>query len=284
MTISVTCQRCKATYRVGDALAGKKVRCRSCSGAISVPIEPDEEPYELQPPPMPAAPMPPWSSPTASAQPAQPATPSFPGVTVISQSPPAAAGAWQTPAARPAPRATQPRRMAPVRDYSGMLKTAILVLLLLLFVGAVAGFYGYREWSRPAVQLEVRVIGSPNDRQVQGEVEEVINKQLRAQGWAVRSSSPCKVVVEIKREGQKTYISRQFHTQVQLDDVGWTIEMTEGKNSLFSRRDAYVETADTVFASYKDWGNDPMEKVRMRPYRKIVESMGGLEFPKPPGK
>src|SRR4051812_1500809 len=37
MPIDVVCPGCHHLYRVGDHMAGKKVRCKECSAAITVP-------------------------------------------------------------------------------------------------------------------------------------------------------------------------------------------------------------------------------------------------------
>jgi predicted Zn finger-like uncharacterized protein len=38
MPISVTCPKCQATYRLADDMAGKKLKCQKCNGAITVPL------------------------------------------------------------------------------------------------------------------------------------------------------------------------------------------------------------------------------------------------------
>jgi predicted Zn finger-like uncharacterized protein len=46
MPIQVTCPECRATLRVRDDLAGKKVKCPRCAHALAVPG--DEEPEEAE--------------------------------------------------------------------------------------------------------------------------------------------------------------------------------------------------------------------------------------------
>ena len=41
MTISVQCE-CGKRYKVGDDKAGKRIKCRECGGAVSIPVRDDE--------------------------------------------------------------------------------------------------------------------------------------------------------------------------------------------------------------------------------------------------
>ena len=38
MPISVECPSCRATFRVGDELAGKRGRCAACKASLTVPV------------------------------------------------------------------------------------------------------------------------------------------------------------------------------------------------------------------------------------------------------
>ena len=44
MTIKIKCRKCEAKFRVKDAAAGRRVKCRECGVPIKVPLpRPDEE-------------------------------------------------------------------------------------------------------------------------------------------------------------------------------------------------------------------------------------------------
>ena len=43
MPIDLQCGQCRKRYRVGDALAGKKVKCKACGFVMSVPTEEELE-------------------------------------------------------------------------------------------------------------------------------------------------------------------------------------------------------------------------------------------------
>ena len=54
MPIDVVCHQCRKTLRVGDHVAGKKIRCPACQGVVAVPAEEvveiaevDEEPEQI---------------------------------------------------------------------------------------------------------------------------------------------------------------------------------------------------------------------------------------------
>ena len=59
MTISVECEGCQTVFKVGDHLAGKKIRCKHCSDVIAVPAEDsgdvadEDEEFEERPARMP---------------------------------------------------------------------------------------------------------------------------------------------------------------------------------------------------------------------------------------
>jgi hypothetical protein len=61
MPIEVVCPQCRKTLRVGDHVAGKKIRCPACQGIVSVPAEEIVEVAKVyeEPEPAPVRPAPP---------------------------------------------------------------------------------------------------------------------------------------------------------------------------------------------------------------------------------
>ena len=53
MPIDVVCHQCRKTLRVGDHVAGKKIRCPSCQGVVAVPAEEIVEAAEVDDEPEP---------------------------------------------------------------------------------------------------------------------------------------------------------------------------------------------------------------------------------------
>jgi len=61
MPLEVVCPQCRKTLRVGDHVAGKKIRCPACQGIVAVPAEEIVEVAEVyeEPEPPPVRPSPP---------------------------------------------------------------------------------------------------------------------------------------------------------------------------------------------------------------------------------
>ena len=57
MAIATTCPNCKARFRLGDDLVGKKVKCQGCAHVFVVPstAQAAAEPWSVAPPPKPKA-------------------------------------------------------------------------------------------------------------------------------------------------------------------------------------------------------------------------------------
>lgn len=67
MAIATTCPNCKASFRLAETLAGKKVRCQKCSQVFAVPLPLAPSPLESP------APLPPTSAaPPAATLPPEP--------------------------------------------------------------------------------------------------------------------------------------------------------------------------------------------------------------------
>jgi predicted Zn finger-like uncharacterized protein len=66
MAVNTTCGNCSARYAVPDHLAGKRIRCKKCGGAVAVPAAEDEWDFGEVEDPVPAAPM---SRPVRAAKP-----------------------------------------------------------------------------------------------------------------------------------------------------------------------------------------------------------------------
>ena len=80
MAIKVSCSECGESFSVRDEAAGKRVKCRACGTAISVPVSrkkrDDMDPWEQSTPALPPARM---SSPRGGTRAASPKRKSLPG-------------------------------------------------------------------------------------------------------------------------------------------------------------------------------------------------------------
>jgi DNA-directed RNA polymerase subunit RPC12/RpoP len=84
MSIEFDCAACGKHYKVADAMAGKRAKCKACGGVIQVPaldsgpveVEPGEAEDASSPPPPPVKPPPVAAKAPASFQTAESACPS----------------------------------------------------------------------------------------------------------------------------------------------------------------------------------------------------------------
>ena len=123
MSIVFSCDSCQQNYRVGDEMAGKRVRCKKCSAVMTVPspapVAAEAEPFAALAEPMPQPPAPP---PFPAQMPLPP--PTYPQQPAFGLNPPYPSQGMRRP------------------KSSGN-KTLLIVLLVagLLLIGGVVAFF-----------------------------------------------------------------------------------------------------------------------------------------------